>query len=49
MSSEMLHEVGISLEKWFEEMERGARRPDPREAELFASEAFRRARPGIEQ
>lgn len=48
MSRELMHEVGQTLQKWFDEMEHGARRPDPRDAQLFDSIAFKAARPGVE-
>jgi hypothetical protein len=48
MSREMMHDLGQMLEKWFEEMEHGARRPDPADAKIFETAAFRNARPGTE-
>jgi hypothetical protein len=48
MSRELMHDLGIELEKWFQEMERGARRPSPDDAKIFETVAFKNARPGIE-
>lgn len=49
MSNQLLHEVGLDLEKFFEEMEHGARRPNPDDVKIFESAAFKNARPGTEQ
>jgi hypothetical protein len=48
MSRELMHDLGMELEKWFQEMEQGARKPDPADALLFESAAFKNARPGTE-